>query len=70
MKAAFCNSKIKKSLVILNALNLSPLENNQLDAFIEVSKIGKNSLLVRNTLLCIFEKIQSVFTLNSKHVYG
>lgn len=60
----------KKKLVMLNPLNLTPLEYNQLEESIEVSKVGKTSLLARNTLLCIFEKDQATCTLNSNHIYG
>lgn len=60
----------KKKLIMLDPLNLTPLEHTQLEESIEVSKTGKKSLLARNTLLYLFEKKQVVSTLNSNHIYG
>lgn len=60
----------KEELVMVDSLKFTPLEHTQLEESIEVSKFGKDLLMARNTLLCLFEKGQAVSTLNSNHIYG
>ena len=44
----------KEELVMVDSLKFTPLEHTQLEESIEVSKFGKNLLMARNTLLCLF----------------